>query len=259
MATVTKHSISRRKSGWVVNVVYDDGTRRQLSCSSQAHARERLQQLLADSAAAKPGRRNVFTIGDAWPQLVTYFERLENPASSIAQCRDVMTYFGKTKPIDEIQFTEVEEYQRHLLEKVGNSPSTVNAKVAKIRRMRELAVRAGVDALPPMPGNIPLNHINKALWTADELQAVVGDMSLRGLVKHAHLLLFLYEMGCRHSEAYRLTAKDIDLRQGTVHFFKEKPDHKNQNRRLPLTPCPLTQPQGSQGCRGRAQESGEGH
>ena len=239
MATVTKHSISRRKSGWVVNVVYDDGTRRQLSCSSQAHARERLQQLLVDSAAAKPGRRNVFTIGDAWPQLVTYFERLENPASSIAQCRDVMTYFGKTKPIDEIQFTEVEEYQRHLLEKVGNSPSTVNAKVAKIRRMRELAVRAGVDALPPMPGNIPLNHINKALWTADELQAVVGDMSLRGLVKHAHLLLFLYEMGCRHSEAYRLTAKDIDLRQGTVHFFKEKPDHKNQNRRLPLTPQAL--------------------
>ena len=79
-------------------------------------------------------------------------------------------------------------------------------------------------------GNIPLNHINKALWTADELQAVVGDLSLRGLVKHAHLLLFLYEMGCRHSEAYRLTAKDIDLRQGTVHFFKEKPDHKNQNR-----------------------------
>ena len=85
-------------------------------------------------------------------------------------------------------YVAVEEYQRHLLENVGNSPSTVNAKVAKIRRMRELAVRAGVDALPPMPGNIPLNHINKALWTADELQAVVGDLSLRGLVKHAHIL-----------------------------------------------------------------------
>ncbi len=240
MAKVSKNSISRRKSGWVVNVVYDDGTRRQLSCKSQGHARQRLNELLEDSAAAKPGRRNVFTIGDAMPQLVTYFEQFDDPVSPLSHCRDVMTYFGKTKPIDEIQYTDVEEYQRHLMENVGNLPSTVNAKVAKIRKMRELAVRAGVNSLPPIPRNVRMNHTNKALWTADELQAVVGDLSLRGLVKHAHLLLFLYEMGCRHSEAFRLTAKDVDMRQGTVHFFKAKPDHKNQNRRLPLTPQALT-------------------
>ena len=137
---------------------------------------------------------------------MTYFERLDNPGSSVSQCRDVMTYFGKTKPIDEIQFTEVEEYQRHLLEKVGNSPSTVNAKVAKIRRMRELAVRAGVDALPPMPGNIPLNHINKALWTADELQAVVGDRRCAGLSSTPTCCCFLRD-GLRRSGAYRLTAR----------------------------------------------------
>jgi len=239
MAKVQNHNISRRKTGWVLNVVYDDGTRRQLSCDSQGHARERLQGLLEASAQAKPGRKNVFTIEDAWPKLEQHYARMENRPSSMAQCRDVMAYFGKTRPIDEISYTDVEEYQTYLLEKVGNSPSTVNAKVAKIRRMRELAVRAGVDSLPPMPGNIPLNFINKALWTADELQAVVADLSLRGLVKHAHLVLFLYEMGCRHSEAFRLTARDIDLQQGTVHFFKEKPDHKNQNRRLPLTPQAL--------------------
>lgn len=240
MARVFSHKISRRSSGWVVNLVYDDGKRRQLSCNSQQHARERLREVLDESAAAAPGRRNAFTLRDCWPQLVDYYESHNNPQSAISQCRDVMDFFGKDMPVDEIGYNDVERYQRHLLDNVGNTPSTVNAKVAKIRRMRELAIRAGVHSLPPIPGNVSLRHVNKSLWTPGELQLVVGDLSLRGLVKHAHLLLFLYEMGCRHSEAHRLTSKDVDLVQGTVHFFKPKPDHKNQNRRLPLTPQAVT-------------------
>ena len=180
-----------------------------------------------------------YTIKDAWPQLVAYYERLQDYQSSVAQCRMVADYFGPTRRIDAITFADVEEFQNHLLTVVGNKPSTVNAKVAKLRLMRQLAIRNGATNMPPMPANVTAKHVKKALWTADELQAVVADLLRRDLQKHAHLLLFLYEMGCRHSEAYRLTAKDIDLQQGTVHFFKPEPDHKNQNRRLPLTPQAL--------------------
>ena len=180
-----------------------------------------------------------YTIKDAWPQLVAYYERLQDYQSSVAQCRMVADYFGPTRRIDAITFADVEEFQNHLLTVVGNKPSTVNAKVAKLRLMRQLAIRNGATNMPPMPANVTAKHVKKALWTADELQAVVADLLRRDLQKHAHLLLFLYEMGCRHSEAYRLTVKDIDLQQGTVHFFKPEPDHKNQNRRLPLTPQAL--------------------
>ena len=114
----------------------------------------------------------VYTIKDAWPQLVAYYERLQDYQSSVAQCRMVADYFGPTRRIDAITFADVEEFQNHLLTVVGNKPSTVNAKIAKLRLMRQLAIRNGATNMPPMPANVTAKHVKKALWTADEQQPV---------------------------------------------------------------------------------------
>ena len=116
-----------------------------------------------------------YTIKDAWPQLVAYYERLQDYQSSVAQCRMVADYFGPTRRIDAITFADVEEFQNHLLTVVGNKPSTVNAKVAKLRLMRQLAIRNGATNMPPMPANVTAKHVKKALWTADELHILRPD------------------------------------------------------------------------------------
>ena len=233
MAKVIRHSIKERSKGWVLNLHYDNNTRRQLSCHSQAHAMERLRDALNGVSDELIGQ---FTLHDAYEKAKEHYAKLANQKSPISQFEEVMQWFGPAMPVNRISYAAVKKYQDHLLEKVGNSPSTVNAKVAKIRLARDFAVQAGVKSLPPLPKNVPLSFVEKGLWTPDELTVVVRDLSNRGYVKHAHLLLFLYEMGCRHSEAFRLRSRDINLRNGTVHFFKPSPDHKNQNRRLPLTP-----------------------
>ena len=235
MAKVTSHNISRRKNGWFLNVRYDDDTRKQLKAESLAHAHERLREVLTADEKAKPSTAPVLTIADAWESLEKYYAGLQFPDSHMSQLRDVVDYFGSQQDITAIGFLDVEKFQTYLLENVGNSPSTVNAKVSKIKKMREMAVRAGATSLPPLPKNVPLQHVHKDLWKPEVFQAVCDDLTTRGEKKVVDMLVFLHEMGCRHSEAYRLRSGDVDLRKGTVHFFKPNPDHKNQNRILPMT------------------------
>lgn len=228
MAKITRHAIAERSTGWVLNLYYEDGSRRQLSCKSQAHAMQRLQEANAAPTAE-------FTLRQAYAKAKDHYAKLQNQQSPLGQFREVMAHFGPDTAVSAVGYAAVKDFQDKLT-KAGNSPSTVNAKVAKIRLAREFAVQAGDETMPPIPSNVPLNFVEKDLWTPEQLALARQDLINRGYTKHADLLVFLYEMGCRHSEAFRLRAKDINLRDGTVHFFKPVPDHKNQNRRLPLTP-----------------------
>ena len=161
MAKITRHAIAERSTGWVLNLYYEDGSRRQLSCKSQAHAMQRLQE-----AAAAPTAE--FTLRQAYAKAKDHYAKLQNQQSPLGQFREVMAHFGPDTAVSAVGYAAVKDFQDKLT-KAGNSPSTVNAKVAKIRLAREFAVQAGDETMPPIPSNVPLNFVEKDLWTPEQL------------------------------------------------------------------------------------------
>ena len=236
----TTFKITRRASGWVVNLRIN-GQRRQLSASSKAEAEQRLAQVLSNPQQALPQattHRNGYTMAKALAAAAKHVwagQTAEETALSYAA--QVVQVLGSSTRVEDVRFSDVEAMLRHFQEQ-GNKPQTINAKLSKLRIMRSMALRfGGVDLLPPIPGNLPLNNQQLQTWQPAQIQKLCADLWSRDKKQHAALFLFLCEMGCRFSEADRLQGGHVNLAGGTVEFFKAKKDHREGNRTLKLTPA----------------------
>jgi len=245
MAHVINTSVTRRKIGWVVDVKYSDGKRKQLSnkkwTKKEAIARELAIQML-DSSMPGAGAEGLYTLKQGFNDAVKYVWSTCVPKGQetlSGRAMDVLDYFGPNTPITSINAAKVIEYRKYLIERKNNSNSTVNYKVSALRVMREQAiVHGGVESVPVLPKNLKINKKEIEVWEDEErslIEKYLRKICRKDAVRHFE---FLCEMGCRPIEMERTTKASYNLEANppTVTFFKANNDNKNGNRTLPLTP-----------------------
>jgi type 1 fimbriae regulatory protein FimB/type 1 fimbriae regulatory protein FimE len=239
MTAPVQWRITRRSNGqWVLNVHFDDGKRSQLYCDSKKHAEQRLAELMRSPEPQTPRRRRQgYTVADAMPYLEAHFEGMRSERSSLIYAREVAEFFGMGTPVQEITANDVEKLVEHLKRK-DNAASTIKNKLCKLNLMREAAIKqGGVMSLPPLAKQrLTADNIQERIWAPDELRMVCDNLRRRGHHQEEALVVFMVEMGPRFSECERVLGKHVDLKKGTVQFFKAKKDNKEGNRVLRMTP-----------------------
>ena len=234
--TTTTGTISRRKSGWAVNLNID-GRRRQLSAKTKAEAQQRLAAALQGRIDSPASNGGGYLLLDALRDAAEHIWKGQTGEdTALTYARQVVDYLGPSTAVEDVSYEDAEGMIRHF-QKQGNQPQTINAKLSKLRIMRDMGVRfGGVKLLPPVPKNLPLNNRQTHVWEPQEIKVVVADLWARGKHEHAQLFLFLCEMGLRFSEAARLKGSHVDLKRGVIEVFKAKADNKSAHRFLRLTP-----------------------
>tara|TARA_R100000655_G_scaffold66280_1_gene104775 strand:- start:460 stop:1497 length:1038 start_codon:yes stop_codon:yes gene_type:complete len=243
MAHVIDTSVTHRKIGWVVDVKYSDGKRKQLTSKKwtkkEAIARELAIQML-DSSMPGAGAEGLYTLQQGFNDAVRYvWSDCEGEKTLKGRGKDVLNYFGPNTDITSINAAKLIQYRKYLKERKNNSNSTINYKTSALRVMREMAiVHGGVESVPVFPTNLKIDKKQIETWTEEERIRVEEYLRLinrKDVVRHFE---FLCEMGCRPIEMERTTKSSYNLEVDppNVTFFKASNDNKNGNRTLPLTP-----------------------
>ena len=241
MSDVISANISQRKTGWVVNVTYDNGKRKQLSANSKKEAALRAAEAMAGTQQVKVPVLSQYTIKQAFEDAWEYqWKDASASKTHWLYGQQVLKFFGLNTPMEEVDAGSMLEFTKYLKEERGNAPATINHKYSSVRVMQEMAIVHGrVKNLPRLPKNLKLNNHRDRYWRDVEIRKVINYLEKIGRYDVIRYFLFLCEMGCRPVEMERNKASDYDLEKGTVTFFKKINDNKTGNRTLPLTPLAL--------------------
>lgn len=135
-----------------------------------------------------------------------------------------------TKDVSSIDAKKVREI-RIALEALGNSPATINRKMAVLRALLNMCVEWGVLTHAPKIKALDEPEGRHRVLSAEEESAMMTFFSERH-PEQAGLFEFLVSSGCRLSEALKLTWFDINFKNGTVVFLDTK---SSDNVYKPLT------------------------
>ena len=236
----TTGTITRRASGWVVNLNIN-GKRRQLSAKTKAEAEQRLEEALLQPEQKHPVALGPFTLRHALRRAIEDEWDGSKPdhRSAVSLAQQILEFFGPDTPVIDITYQDAER----LIEwgkARNNQPSTINNRLSRLRKLQEMALKfGGATNVPRLPKNLKLSNIQLQTFQDDQIKRIAACLYGRGRKDEARLFVFLSEMGCRFSEAMRLKGESIDLERSTVTFFKPEQDNKNGNRLLKLTPRAL--------------------
>lgn len=219
--------------GWVADFRVN-GKRRQLKGKTKAEAAARMKQALQPSELPA-ARRAVsgFTMKEARRlSIATRWAGLACETNASNYSQQVVDYFGPDLPIEAITTDDFVRMRQHFLAK-GNKPATVNWKATTLQSMLADALQYGhIKVVPKLPKRLKMDNTKDRVLEDQELVAFCTYLQAIGQDEAAHLLVFLCEVGCRFSEAERLTGRDIDLQANRVTFWKTK---NQKARTTPLT------------------------
>lgn len=227
------YSIRNTPKGWVGDARIN-GKRRQLYAATRGEAERRIREAIREAQAAAPAQqREPFTMAEALR--LSDQTRWRGSAwgrTALIYGRQALAWFGRSKPIAEVRAPELEAWRQELLRQ-GNSPATVNKKMAVIRAMVSDAVLHGhLDQAPTMPRQLKTANLRDRILDPLEERAIVGWFVNTGQHQAADLVTFLIETGMRWGEAAGLAGKDLDLGRRVVMLDKTK---ANRPRTIPLT------------------------
>jgi integrase len=228
-------TITRRATGWVVNLRLADGTRRQLSAKSKSDAQARLQEALqGPTATATPKTRHAaFTLSQALELTIqTRWQGTAGARTAIINAEKWLKRFGPTCPIEDIRAVDVKDFRLEQL-KAGSRPSTVNKVTSALRAMASVALTYGhITDKPQYPPQLPLTNTKDRVFSDKEIEAFVAWFLATGHAEYADLFIFLTETGARIGETLALRGEDIDLQKGRCTFWRTK---NGKPRTIPLT------------------------
>lgn len=131
--------------------------------------------------------------------------------SSYANGQHVVTLLGSDLPVKRLGAPALQKLVKRLREH-GNSPGTVNRKLAALSKMLTVAVEAGeIERKPVLPRLKEAEHRTRVLTVEEEQQMVALMGSIAG-PDYSALVLFLVDTGMRVSEALHLRWEDIQRR-----------------------------------------------
>jgi len=135
----------------------------------------------------------------------------------------VEAYFGKDTPIARINTDAIDGFITHCISK-ANSNGTINRKLAVLSKALRFAHDRGlINRLPRIERKQEVGGRIRYLTVEEETKLL--DL-FRSWEKHDHadVVTCLIDTGLRPSELYRLTPRDIDLKEGTITVWMSKTD-----------------------------------
>ena len=228
-----KYSVRKTPKGWCADARIN-GRRRQLYAPTKAEAEQRIRAEIRAAEAQGPGLMpEEFTLAQALrlSQEVRW-KGSDWGRTAAIYGRQALAWFGRSRPLSEIRAPELEGWRQELLSQ-GNSPATVNKKMAVIRAMlADAALHGRIEAIPAMPRQLKVANLRDRILDPLEERAIVQWFVTTGQEEAADLIVFLVETGMRWGEAAGLTGKDVDLTRKVVALDKTK---ANRPRTIPLT------------------------
>jgi integrase len=169
---------------------------------------------------------------------------------------DLFNFFPEDTRLDDLQTEEnyngfvefvrkqIEERPKNNLSSVSNK--SINHRLMLIREICRYAIKQGMldqskllnpDARKKDMGweNLPeAPSKRKRPLTEEEIQAVYDEATFEGQTEFADAFLWLVDTGMRHqTEFHKFTIKNVNFKDGTICFFREKTGHWSVN--IPLT------------------------
>jgi integrase len=131
--------------------------------------------------------------------------------------------FGPDTPLADIGTMEIDGFMASCRSK-GNANATINKKLAILSKVyRYCRERGLIDVKPPWD-RLKSNSGRIRWLSGDEERALLDLLTQWSKTDHADVVTCLIDTGMRPSELYRLTPRDIDLKQGTVSIWQTKTD-----------------------------------
>jgi len=231
-----RDGIRQRGSSYLVDLTVQ-GQRRTATFSSYEEAVIGRLQMEAEMRGAVIQRQAAAT-PNAWTMRKAYDTTLEmrwrdtkNEVKAARNARDAMAFFGGDRALDSIQVCDVDEYVKHLRKK-GNSPGTINRKLASLSAMfTDAEERGGCVKKPRLIRQPEPTHRIRYLSTQEE--QLLGSLMFQWnqpVVLEA--ITVLLDTGMRVGELLNLRVKDIDLKENIISIWQNKGDLP---RSVPMT------------------------
>lgn len=214
--------MARQKNGkWIADFVLD-GQRKRIQCDTKQDA-ERLEAQPKELAK----RLQDPTAGDTfqtWARML--WEGTRDEKASFCIVTQLINDLGPERRLKSISQQDVEDLKVKWQER-GNSPRTVNTKLAKLSKLFNHAVDFGIlDWRPKTKFNKVRKGRIRAL-SSNEEGALLGSLK----PEFAMFAQFLLYTGARVSEALHLDWKDVDFENDSVTFWDTK---NGDERTIPL-------------------------
>lgn len=214
--------IRPRGAKWQVDVVLG-GKRIQRQVDTEFEAKRLEPELLKElqeEAAGKESKR--WTLEQAYEKvLALVWKGTASEVSSVKNAKLMLQFFGKKTMLADIDTDWVDRWIEEL-ESKGNSSGTVNRKLACLSKILTFAVERGVLNKKPHLERKPEGEGRIRWLTIPEEKALLGLLDLWGKHDHRDTITFLLDTGCRPSEAYSLSLRDIDFSSGMIAFWDTK-------------------------------------
>jgi integrase len=220
-------TIRPREGAFQVDVSFE-GLRRQRQAPDEVAAKLLEIELLAELKDEVNGKESkkwtLETVALVWKDSKSEKTHEKNS-------RLILKYFGKSTLLSEIDTDSIDQWIANM-EEHGNSGSTINRKIACLSKIMSVAIQRGALAAKPKFQR-QQEGTGRVRWlTYGEEKTLLGLLKQWGKDDHHDLIVFLLDTGCRPSEAYKLTSKDVSLESGMVHFWETKNGHP---RSVPIT------------------------
>jgi len=207
-----------------------------------AEAELRASLLRGDEAFVRPNRstqaHKVYTLQAAYNGV----EREPPPLgwrgtrgvrTSLINAREALAYFGKDKPLQDIDKFAIKDYRKQL-ENKGIVDSTINRKMSALSKMLTLAVEE--EWIEDRPRIKRLDEGKGRLrWVSDEEERSLLDL-LTFWNKHDHVdvITVLLDTGMRCGELLAFEGRDVDLKQNLI-MLQASITKTNEARSVPMT------------------------
>lgn len=236
MGKQSRDGIRQRGASFLVDVTVM-GQRRTATFKSYEEAVVGRLQLEAEMRGAVL-QREAAANHDSWTLKKAYTTTLEmrwrntkNEIKAARNARDVLAFFGDDRSLDSIQVGDVDEYVKHLRKK-GNSPGTINRKLASLSAMfTDAEERGGCIKKPRLIRQPEPTHRIRYL-SVEEEQLLLSLMIQWKQPAVYEAITVLIDTGMRVGELLALTVKDVDLKEGIISIWQNKGDLP---RSVPMT------------------------
>tara|TARA_R100000458_G_scaffold59118_2_gene68789 strand:+ start:203 stop:1027 length:825 start_codon:yes stop_codon:yes gene_type:complete len=157
----------------------------------------------------------------------TEWAHTKGEVTALRNSEEVVNHFHTDTLVSEIRPFHISEFVSSLRSK-GNSPGTINRKLAALSKMLTVAYRnEWIDSRPHIPRQKEPTHRIRWITKDEERQ-----MAVHSYPHFARLWTVLIDTGLRVGEALRLPAADVDLDQNRIHVWDTKSD---KPRSIPMT------------------------
>ena len=140
---------------------------------------------------------------------------------------------GEDMPLADLTTDRLDQYTVEL-ERMGNSPSTINRKMSIVSKTLKFAYRRDhLDRMPYIPRQS--EPPSRFRWyTADEQREILLACRLNNYKEFEHLITLLFDTGMRISEALDLKTDNIMHKENMI-VLHEGETKNNSARSIPMT------------------------